>query len=47
MEARMKYTCMSFGWYHEFLEEVEVNDLFAGERKMRAFLAVLRIGDET
>src|ERR1700760_2239281 len=34
MEARMKYTCMSFGWYHEFLEEVEVNDLFAAERKL-------------
>jgi hypothetical protein len=34
MEARMKYTCMSFGWYHEFLEEVSVSDLSAAEHKL-------------
>jgi hypothetical protein len=34
MEMRMKYTCMSFGWYHEFLEEAEVSDLSAAELKL-------------
>jgi hypothetical protein len=34
MESRMKYTFMSFGWYHEFLEEAEVSDLSAAELKL-------------
>ena len=34
----MKYTCMSFGWYHELLEEAEVSDLSAAEIKLLAML---------